>query len=132
MDKEHKDLLVFGYGLGIIAAIFGVGGFFKHGLQPAVIVLMLCSIIFVGVTTFDWQALRPGYKGWMKVAHLIGTVVTTLILAAVFFAVFTPVAIALKIAGKDHLARRVNRSAKSYWRARPVAESSRERYWQQF
>jgi len=132
MDKEKKNLLVFGYGLGAIAAVFGIAGFLKHGAQPVQGVFLLCCIIFTSVTALNWQALRPGYKGWMKVAHVIGTVVTTVVLATVFFAVFTPVAAALKVMGRDHLGRKADRTAKSYWRRRPAAEWEKQRYLQQF
>lgn len=132
MDKEKKNLLVFGYGLGVVAAVFGIAGFLKHGVQPVQTVFLLCSVIFTSVTALNWKALRPGYSGWMKVAHLIGTVVTTIILATVFFAVFTPVAVALKLLGKDHLGRKPDRTAKSYWRHRPDFAWEKKRSLQQF
>ena len=132
MDKEKKNLLVFGYGLGVIAAIFGIAGFLKHGVQPVQGVFLLCSVIFTSVTALNWQALRPGYRGWMKVAHVIGTVMTTVVLTTVFFAVFTPVAVALKVMDKDHLGRKADRTAKSYWRRRPAVELEKQRYLQQF
>jgi len=132
MDKEKKNLLVFGYGLGVVAAIFGIAGFLKHGVQPVQAVFLLCSVIFTSVTALNWQALRPGYRGWMKVAHVIGTVVTTVVLTTVFFAVFTPVAVALKVIGRDHLGRKADRTAKSYWRRRSAVEWEKQRYLQQF
>ncbi len=132
MNKEKKNLLVFGYGLGVVAAVFGIAGFLKHGVQPVQAVFFLCSIIFTSVTTLNWQSLRPGYRGWMKVAHLIGTVVTTVILTTVFFAVFTPVAVALKLLGKDHLGRKSDRTAKSYWHHRPDFAWEKKRSLQQF
>jgi hypothetical protein len=132
MDKEKKNLLVFGYGLGAISAIFGIASFLKHGVQPVQGVFLLCGIIFTSVTALNWQALRPGYRGWMKVAHVIGAVVTTLVLATVFFAVFTPVAVALKVMGRDHLRRKADRTAKSYWRCRPAVAWEKQRYLQQF
>ena len=132
MQKEQRDLLVFGYGLGIISAVFGVGGGLKHGWHLAPVVLLVCSVVFTGVTALDWQALRPGYAGWMKVAHGIGMVVTTVVLSVVFFAVFTPVAILLKLLGKDHMERRWNRTAQSYWHMRPAGTTDKARYYQQF
>lgn len=132
MNKEQRDLLVFGYGLGIISAIFGTGSILKHGVNPAGAVLLACCLVFAGVTALNWQALRPGYAGWMKVAHFIGGIVTTVILAAVFFLVFTPVALVIKLAGKDHLDRKIDSAAPSYWHKRPAFDGDRERYTQQF
>jgi hypothetical protein len=122
VEKEKKALQVFGYGLGSMAAIFGIGGFLKHGLHLAPIILVLCCVIVVSVTALNWQALRLGYKGWMKVTHSIGAVVTTVMLSVVFFAVITPAAIILKLLGKDYLARKPHRSANTYWRSRSAVE----------
>ncbi|MBF0619983.1 MAG: hypothetical protein HQL19_07440 [Candidatus Omnitrophica bacterium] len=132
MDKSQRDLLVFGYGLAVISAIFGVMGALKHGIGLPQVVLGACAIVFCGVTAIQWEALRPGYKGWMKVAHLIGTVVTTAILGVVFFGVFAPVGILFRLIGKDHLERKFDRAAASYWHKRPIAEPDPERYKQQY
>lgn len=132
MSKEKKDLLVFGYGLGGIAAVFGVGSWVKHGLGLAGIVLLLCSMIFLTVTTFDWKSLKPGYQGWMKIAHLIGGVVTAGILSLVFFLIFTPIGIFLKLTGRDHLQRNYLKGAVTYWEKRDQTVLNKERYHQQF
>lgn len=132
MTKDKKNLLVFGYGLGLIAAIFAAGGWFKHGFGLPVVVLSLCSIIFVSVTALDWTALKPGYKAWMKVAHLIGGVVTTVILSIMFFLIFTPVGLLLRVLGRDHLQRDFSKRGVTYWEKRNKADFQKERYHQQF
>ena len=132
MDKKQRDLLVFGYGLGVIAAVFALGGLMKHGISWAPVTLMLCSVIFTSVTAWQPQALKPGYAGWMKAAHLIGTVVTTVLLGGVFFIVFAPVGIVLRVLRIDHLNRCWDKSAATYWRQRSREEIQKERYQQQF
>jgi len=132
MDQHKKDLLVFGYGLGVIAFIFGIGGFLKHGMQLAPGVLFMCGTIFFAVSVLNWPALKPGYIGWMKVAHLIGTVVTTLVLSLVFIVLFAPMGILFRIMGKDHLDRKIDFKARTYWRKRPKAVFSREQCHQQY
>ncbi len=132
MADEKKNLMYFGYGLAVIALFFAVGGYIKHGLGLATVVLFMCAAIFALTTLLKWEALRPGYKGWMKVAHVIGGVVTTVLLTTVFFLVFTPVALVLKLFGKDHLERRINKAAATYWHSRHGDDLSRERLEQQF
>ena len=124
--------MVFGYGLALIAFIFGVGGALKHGFGPAPAVLFVCAGVFGFTTVFAPEALRPGYAGWMRVAHLIGGVITTVLLTVVFAVVFTPVSLVLKLLGKDHLDRRLDRAAGSYWLSREGDIVSRERLEQQF
>ena len=132
MSKDRKNLLVFGYGLGIISVIFGIGGLIKHGLGFFQIVLLFCSIIFISVTSFNPTALRPGYRLWMKVAHLIGGVVTAVVLIVNFILIFTPVALVLRITGRDHLQRDFSRKNKTYWVKREPIVFHKERYHQQF
>jgi len=132
MMKQEKNFLVFGYGLGIIAAGFGAAGIMKHGMRFVPLVLLCCSAVFVGVTAFDVNALKPAYRGWMAAAHAIGAVVTTVILGVVFILIFVPVGVFLKLAGKDHLQRRFDRSAQTYWIRRNEITFQKERYHQQF
>lgn len=115
MTKEHKELLYFGYGLSLISAFFGVGGWIKRGLHWPAATLLICCLIFVSVTTFNWRALRVGYTGWMKVAHLIGGIVTTVILTVAYFVIFTPLALVIHLRGRDHLNRQIDLNAESYW-----------------
>ncbi|MBF0570139.1 MAG: hypothetical protein HQL18_05145 [Candidatus Omnitrophica bacterium] len=132
MTKEKKDLLFFGYGLGVIAAVFALLGTRRHGFGLPQKVELACAVLFVLVTAIRWEALKPGYKGWMKVAHLIGGVISTLILGVVFFLVFTPVGLLFRIIGKDHLERKIDKAASSYWHRRSRKESPREKYLNQF
>lgn len=132
ISKEKKDLQVFGYGLGLIGAVFGIGAWVRHGLGLPAIVLIVCSIIFVATTALDSTALKPGYRGWMKVAHVIGSIVTTVILGLAFFLIFTPIGILLKLTGRDHLQRDFSKKDKTYWVKRDVAEFTKDRYHQQF
>lgn len=132
MDKQRRDLLVFGYGLGIIALVFAAGGMIKHGLGWPQIVLLGCAGIFFPVTLFCPSALLPGYRGWMRAAHGIGAVVTTVILTAVFVLVFTPFGLFFRLIGKDHLQRKLDRKAESYWHKRPGGDRPKEDYLKQF
>ncbi len=132
MEKKKKDLLVFGYGLGFIAAVFAVGGIIKHGVQGASIILLCWSIIFAVGTTFNWPALKPAYYIWMKVAHIISTIVTSIILTAVFFLVFTPVGLFFRLIGKDYLRRRFDPNALTYWEQRSRVSFDKKRYQQQY
>ncbi|MBF0594968.1 MAG: hypothetical protein HQL22_08360 [Candidatus Omnitrophica bacterium] len=132
MNKEKKELLVFGYGLGVVAFLFGGIGIVKHGLHSPQMVFLICGAIFAGVSTLDWTALRPGYRGWMKGTAIIGGIVTCCVLGAVFMLVFAPVGIILRVIGKDFLQRKFNRSQKTYWQPRLTPAESAERYYQQF
>ena len=132
MEKERKDIFVFGYGLGAIAGVFAFLGTLRHGFGFFQAVELVCALVFIIVTFVNWQALKPGYKIWMKGAHFIGGIVTTGILGAVFFLVFAPIGVFFWYTKKDHLNRTIDKNAPTYWIPRSEGLSQKERYRQQF
>jgi predicted PurR-regulated permease PerM len=58
--------------------------------------------------------LAPVYRGWMKFGHFMGRVNSTIILTVVFFIIFTPVGLILKIINRDVLKRTFEKEAKTY------------------
>lgn len=59
--------------------------------------------------------LRPLNRAWMKLGAALHAVVNPLVLGAIFFVVIAPVGIAMRLAGRDALRRRLDREARSYW-----------------
>ncbi len=57
-------------------------------------------------------------RWWMRLGLLLGKVVNPVILAALFFLVFTPVALLLRLFGRDPLRLRPDPGSDSYWLAR--------------
>lgn len=129
--KTSRDLLFFGYGLSLIAAFFGFRDLAQRG-DGVSWTLLACALLFASVTAWKRQALLPGYGMWMKAAHLIGGVVTALILGAVFFCVFAPIGILLRLLRKDHLQRRLDPGAATYWCRRPAPARDQQSYTRQF
>ncbi len=60
------------------------------------------------------RALKPVYLGWMKLGHALGWVNTRIILAVVFFVLFTPVSLLLRLLKRDPLQRQLDRDASTY------------------
>ena len=116
MDKkEIKNLKVFGYGLAVILAFVAVRLTMKHQLSGVCGFLFAGSFCFVCLTRFRLAALRPIYKYWMRAAHLIGGIVTALILSAIFYFIFGLVGIFLRLARKDLLNQTLEPGAQTYW-----------------
>ena len=107
-------------------------GFIKHPLSAGMIVSDLLSVVFLLIAFFRADTLTPVYNGWMKGAHLIGQIFTTIILGAVYFLVFTPVSFLLRLMGKDHMQRKLDASQRTYWQKKEQGSFSKERYQQQF
>lgn len=75
--------------------------------------------------------LRPIYVGWMCLAFPIGWVVSHVLLAGIFFLLFTPVGCVLRWTGYDPLRRRWDAARESYWEPRPT-ETDPKNYFRQF
>jgi hypothetical protein len=70
----------------------------------------------------------PVYRGWLRVAHLAGKVVTTLILSLAYYLVITPAAWIKRLLGGRPLPMRPDRKAASYWVERQEPAQPRERF----
>ena len=62
--------------------------------------------------------LRPPFVALCVLLFPVGMVVGEVILAAVFYGVFTPLALLARLVGRDPLKRRLDRSAATYWEPR--------------
>jgi len=69
--------------------------------------------ILLGLALPRW--LRPVERVWMKVARVMGWVMTRVILTLVFFLVFTPIGLGMRLFGRDPLSLSIDRRAASYW-----------------
>lgn len=75
--------------------------------------------------------MRLVYVGMMTLTFPIGWVISNIILLLVYYLVLTPIGIAMRLAGRDPMQRRPDRSAASYWIARS-AETPTARYFRQY
>jgi len=82
----------------------------------------------VTVTRAHW--LAPLKHAWMKFGELLHHVVSPVVFGVLFFAVFTPAAMVMRIIGRDALSRRFEPGQRSYWVRRdppgPAEDSFRD------
>ncbi len=69
---------------------------------------------FAGCGLILPQILKPVYFLWMKIGHVLGWINTRIILGVVFFLVFAPVALCLRLLGKDPMQRRLDAQTSTY------------------
>jgi len=132
MDKEKKNLIVFGYGLAVILGFVSFKIWHDQGWVAAHIVLFACILILVTITMLRYRLLKPLYTQWMKVAHLIGNIVTGLVLSILFYCVFGVVGIILRLLKKDLLDQRMNYALDSYWIKKEQIDFDQSHYTRQF
>jgi len=108
------------------AALFLLIGAFYH---PWLIALA-GVIAIITLTRAEW--LAPAKHAWMKFGELLNKVVSPVVMGVIFFGIFTPVAIVMRLAGRDALAMRLDKTLPSYWVRRsppgPADDSFKEPY----
>lgn len=76
---------------------------------------------FLAVALIAAPLLGPLNRGWRLLSLHLSKIVNPLVMSILFFGVLTPVAIIMRLAGKDPLGLRYEREKPSYWRRRPEA-----------
>jgi hypothetical protein len=77
------------------------------------------------------QSLRFIYVGWMVLAFPVGWTVSQVMLALMFFGLFTPFGLVFRLIGRDPLQRTRRLDRQSYWEAKPIP-TDLKRYFKQF
>jgi hypothetical protein len=98
-----------------------IGGAVTSGASARGVALALGAIGVAGALAI-WIAPAFGrslYMGWMVAALPIGWSISHAVLALVYYLVFTPIGLLMRLAGHDPLRRSFERGAASYWIARP-------------
>lgn len=95
-------------------AIVGLWPLVFRGDEPRWWALAL-ALAFVAVALLRpaWLA-RPNHW-WMRFGLLLNRVVSPLVMGLLFYAMFTPFGVVMRLMGKDPLHRRFEAGADSYW-----------------
>lgn len=120
---------------------FAVTLFFALGILGAILVWRKRDIGLVlwaigsAALLMAWvqpAALKPVYRYWMKLAVAFGLVSTHVILALLYYLVFTPVGLVRRVVGKNPLALRLEEKTGSYWIKRESRKYDKQCYEKMF
>jgi hypothetical protein len=104
---------------------------FHHHRHAAAIVLAVLAVT-VGPLGLAWpQGIRPIFVGWMALAYPVGWLVSRIVLGAIFYGLFTPVAWTFRLIGRDLLGLKSQPAAATYWHSKPQVKDKAE-YLHQF
>ena len=113
-ELDRSGLRQFGITTGVIVAVlFGV--FFPWLLEAGFVLWpwVLCGLLaLMGLVAP--MSLRPVYKIWMRFGLMMSRFTTPLIMGLVFFLVITPVALVMKIMGRDPMKRKLAHDQTTY------------------
>jgi hypothetical protein len=103
----------------------------KRGHAGAGLVLGLLAVTVGTLGLVRPRAVRPIFVAWMVVAFPIGWTISRVLLALMYYGVFTPMALIFRLIGRDPLARRFEPETATYWTPKPAPHELRS-YLRQF
>ena len=102
--------------------------FYYSANVSLVCVFIGVALIFMLVTLIKSDALLPLNKLWMRFGLLLGMIVSPIVLGIIFFGLFTPIAMLMRLSGRDELRLKFSQQA-SHWlsRGEPIKSESFKR-----
>lgn len=67
-----------------------------------------------------------------KIGHAIGWINTRVLLALIYFILIIPIALVMKIIGRDPLIRKIDKNEMSYWVKRATIKPTKKKLEKQF
>ena len=120
------------FGVIVFAVFAAIGGVMFWRLELALTAQVLWGI--GGAFALTYYAVRPLrrllHASWMRLTAPLAWAVSHLVLAVVYYGVITPIAVVMRLFGRDKLERRPDPAAESYWLVRRPHEST-ARYFRQ-
>lgn len=117
INLDKNELKKFGLTVGGVFIALGLFLHFYSGINFGRYLTGFGALLFLFGITFP-MALKYAYKSWMSLALVMGFFMSRLILSILFYIVVTPIGIIAKIARKDFLDLKFDKSKKSYWNYR--------------
>lgn len=114
---SQRDLrMFFGVWLPLFLAVIGGWITWRNGAVTTGATILL--VIAAASALVGWirpQALWVVYLIWLTLTFPIGWVISHLVLGFVYFIVITPIGLVMRAFGYNPMARRLDRSAATYW-----------------
>ena len=125
-SSDRSFGLVFAAAFTLIAAYLAWHG---NARWPA---LLAPAPVFLILALMRPALLAPLNWVWTKVGLLMGAVVAPIVMAFIYFALITPMALIARLVGKDFLGLRRDPAAPTYWLPRLDDDQTPERLRDQF
>ena len=114
-NPSQRELNWFGALFGLAFAL--IGGLIWWRFKAPTVAHVLWAV--VGTATVLYYALppirRPFYVGWRYATFPIGLTLSYLMLGVVYYLIFTPFGLIMRMCGRDPMQRRFDPSTTTYW-----------------
>ena len=120
----------FGFSFALVFAVLAAVLAWKGATQWAG-ASFAAALLFAALAAASPNVLALPNRLWFRLGELLGRVVSPVVLGAMYFVLITPLAVVLRLAGRDALRLRP-RPADSYWIERDPPGPSPESFRNQF
>jgi hypothetical protein len=120
----------FGFTFAVVLAL--AGAWMLWSARDYFYVPFSASLVFLAAALLFPGILHPLNVAWMRLGLLLNRVVSPIVLGIMFFGILTPVAMVMRIRGRDALQRRADPARPSYWIVRNPPGPEGSSFAQQF
>jgi len=129
-DIELPSDRKFGFFFTAIFLVIGIGFYIGSGSLTAYSFAAV-GLLFLVVTLVKADLLHPLNKLWMRFGLLLGMIVSPVVLGVIFFGLFAPISLAMRLAGRDELRLRFEQKT-SHWIFRESSQTQSDAFKHQF
>jgi Saxitoxin biosynthesis operon protein SxtJ len=110
---------------GLLLAFAAVRWLLGHGGWVCIVAASIGTVLVLLCATMP-RVLRPLNRGWMALGTAMAMIMSPIVMLLMFLLVFTPIAIGMRLAGRDALGLRRKPAGQSYWHTRTLTERADE------
>ena len=110
---ESRDLRSFGLLVGSVFAVIGLWPVIFRGEAIRLWALVIAGSLGIPAVVYP-KSLRLVHQVWLIAGHSLGWINTRLILGSIYYFLFTPMGLVMRMMGKDPMRRRIHTGVESY------------------
>ncbi|MCX5703093.1 MAG: SxtJ family membrane protein [Candidatus Omnitrophica bacterium] len=130
LNLDKNNLRKFGITMATAFLVITAFILFRH--KRIVLSTASISVIFFVLAFILPSLLKPIYIFWMRLAFVLSWINTRLILCVMFYLIFAPVGLVMRLFGVDLLDRKIEKNKESYWKDKEGKEFNPLDYERQF
>lgn len=111
-DPDRRTITSFAVVVSLALSVIAAWRWYRGTDQRVVIALFAVAAVLLLLAAIAPAALKPVYRGWMKLGAVLGWINTRIILTVAFFLVVTPIGVIMRLAGRSPMAAK---KRDSYW-----------------
>jgi saxitoxin biosynthesis operon SxtJ-like protein len=130
VEFKNSSNRAFGFAGAAALGLLGLWPLVRHRpLRPWALAL---AVVLLVPALLKPQLLGPANRLWLRFGVLMQRLVTPVVMTLVFYSTLTPVALVLRLLGRDLLRLQIDRTASTYWVERrppgPAPDTMRQQF----